>query len=556
MRQLSKRWLYSSVLVVLGVIVTGCPSAVGPPSVPEEQEVEPSEPAMGSYDIIGFWDFENGINSPVGIQSAWELRHVDRHDGIASFDGIYDLSDDEEGERGNVSIAGLDPKAFTLAARFRLPTGVDTSNRPIPILVGGHSHRWLVVEVEQDELTIDLNNHDLRYPTGINVPRAVLTELVVSVDVKSGELTVALGAEPPATIDLPANFDWNFSVDPLEGTFLSLLCVQDYSNGNAFVGDLDWVFVASGVLTPGEVKYLTEGGVSASAFQEAATRDLFFASERERLESGALTHSYRAFADVFTNVEGLRGTVNTSLTSSSYISVNGEYRNYQPVSSSVSTVSNGVLYHGTSSGLVTLNDPEADVWRVGSYRVHATGSAGDSVSIVVRSDGPGGDIVGQDSHVFDGAFDGLLTLQPSMDGVSASTQLHFEWSISSGARVKVNVVSESNTTFLTMGSGVLEPVDLDDDPDSGWSFSWERVSERDLVADVDFPRVPQRVYLALEGAFGDTTFSLEDEDGVSIGALTPGVVHDLNVDWAPTRLVIHQPDGSASAVTEYVLLWE
>ena len=79
-------------------------------------------------------------------------------------------------------------------------------------------------------------------------------EIVINIDIDDLNVDVYIDNNPKEALSLPAGFAWNFlTVSP---GYDNKLLLQNYSNGSAFAGQIDWIYTGNGLLTMDNVNYL------------------------------------------------------------------------------------------------------------------------------------------------------------------------------------------------------------------------------------------------------------------------------------------------------------
>ena len=153
---------------------------------------------------------------------------------------------DPSAEKADVQTTLLDRDKFTLG--FKANPSAHTK----PIIVGGRSYRWLHVAVNNTG-TLDLifNNWATTLTTSQPVNVGQWHEIVINIDIDDLNVDVYIDNNPKEALSLPAGFAWNFST----GVDNKLL-LQNYSNGSAFAGQIDWIYSGNGLLTMDNVNYL------------------------------------------------------------------------------------------------------------------------------------------------------------------------------------------------------------------------------------------------------------------------------------------------------------
>ena len=206
-----------------------------------DNDITGDPPSTGSWTDVGFWDFLYTDTNAVSGGSSWNFQNIDYccTTNIV-LDGIYGT------EKADVQTTLLDRDKFTLG--FKANPSAHTK----PIIVGGRSYRWLHVAVNNTG-TLDLifNNWATTLTTSQPVNVGQWHEIVINIDIDDLNVDVYIDNNPKEALSLPAGFAWNFST----GVDNKLL-LQNYSNGSAFAGQIDWIYAGNGLLTMDNVNYL------------------------------------------------------------------------------------------------------------------------------------------------------------------------------------------------------------------------------------------------------------------------------------------------------------
>jgi hypothetical protein len=209
-----------------------------------DNDINGDPPLAESWTDVGFWDFLNTGTNAVSGGSSWIFENIDYccTTNIV-LDGIYGT------EKADVQTTLLDRDKFTLG--FKANPSAHTK----PIIVGGRSYRWLHVAVNNTG-TLDLifNNGTTKLTTSQPVNVGQWHEIVINIDIDDLNVDVYIDNNPKESLSLPAGFAWNFlTVSP---GYDNKLLLQNYSNGSAFAGQIDWIYAGNGLLTMDNVNYL------------------------------------------------------------------------------------------------------------------------------------------------------------------------------------------------------------------------------------------------------------------------------------------------------------
>ena len=206
-----------------------------------DNDITGDPPSAGSWTDVGFWDFLYTDTNAVSGGSSWNFQNIDYccTTNIV-LDGIYWT------EKADVQTTLLDRDKFTLGIK------ANPSAHTKPIIVGGSSYRWLHVAVNNTG-TLDLifNNWATTLTTSQPVNVGQWHEIVINIEIDDLNVDVYIDNNPKEALSLPAGFAWNFST----GVDNKLL-LQNYSNGSAFAGQIDWIYAGNGLLTMDNVNYL------------------------------------------------------------------------------------------------------------------------------------------------------------------------------------------------------------------------------------------------------------------------------------------------------------
>ena len=123
------------------------------------------------------------------------------------------------------------------------------------MIVGGRSYRWLHVAVNNTgTLDVIFNNWATTLTTSQPVNVGQWHEIVINIEIDDLNVDVYIDNNPKESLSLPVGFAWNFlTVSP---GYDNKLLLQNYSNGSAFAGQIDWIYAGNGLLTMDNVNYL------------------------------------------------------------------------------------------------------------------------------------------------------------------------------------------------------------------------------------------------------------------------------------------------------------
>ncbi|WP_157962243.1 PKD domain-containing protein [Winogradskyella aurantiaca] len=206
------------------------------------------------YDL---WLFEgNGFNEN-SYHNDWNTSRIEFSDSTLISDGIYENSGDFEAERAIVRTQGLSFETHSLAIKFK-PNFDWHANSPRsqPILVGGRSYRWLRINLNKSNKIQLSFNGNVRFSIpnkGLEINNLTIKPdsfnlLYLSWDIPNHKVSIAVNDEEPTIIDIPSDFYF-----PREWRSAKNLTIQDYSSGQAFKGEVDFVFSANKCMNPSEI---------------------------------------------------------------------------------------------------------------------------------------------------------------------------------------------------------------------------------------------------------------------------------------------------------------
>ena len=205
---------------------------------PVTQGLQITDDTMGSFTYDGTWGFGAGTGSAVGSGAGWTVSgNVTLGSGGLTFGGTYPTDD------ATVPLSGgsttFTNSLFTLGVQFVLG---DTSVVH-PIIAAGTGYRWLIIQTDSTgALTVELNNHSVSLPTGMFLGAGSTYTMVAEFDLGAHTITLQVNASV-VTLTIPSGFSWNYP------PYDELLTANDYSQGHAFKGTWNWVFVANGFLS-------------------------------------------------------------------------------------------------------------------------------------------------------------------------------------------------------------------------------------------------------------------------------------------------------------------
>src|ERR1051326_3829965 len=104
-----------------------------------------------------------------------------------------------------------------------------------PILVGGTSFRWIIIDLTSSrELNVSLNNHSLTYGTGQIIQPGTWYNVTASLDVNAGILRLFLNGQNVLTQTLPKGFTQEVITSGTQTD--KHITLENYSNRTASKG--------------------------------------------------------------------------------------------------------------------------------------------------------------------------------------------------------------------------------------------------------------------------------------------------------------------------------
>jgi len=183
-----------------------------------------------------------------------QIKNAEQKDGVLVLSGDYE-NRSPPGYRAVFSTPDLNYNHFTAAIRLRPERLNDV------LLVGGTSYRWLSVRwTSTSSLTFHLNNQRFsEVIRGVRVLENQWVTLAVSCDLDARQAVVYLDGKKEATIQLPDDLKLDVIGSRSEQSD-KVWAVTNYSNGNAFKGQVDELVIYGRVLSDAEIKALRLGG--------------------------------------------------------------------------------------------------------------------------------------------------------------------------------------------------------------------------------------------------------------------------------------------------------
>jgi serine/threonine protein kinase len=203
---------------------------------------------LSEQNVIARFTFDGTTPEP-GAQ----IKNAEQKDGVLELSGDYE-NRNPPGYRAVFSTPDLNYNHFTAAIRLR-PERVNDV-----LLVGGTSYRWLSVRwTSTSNLTFHLNNQRFsEVIRGVRVLENKWLTLAVSCDLDARQAVVYLDGKKEATIQLPDDLKLDVVGTNSEQSD-KVWAVTNYSNGNAFKGQVDELVIFGRVLSDAEIKALRLG---------------------------------------------------------------------------------------------------------------------------------------------------------------------------------------------------------------------------------------------------------------------------------------------------------
>jgi serine/threonine protein kinase len=220
---------------------------VGVPGSASPGSMNAATPA--DLNVIARFTFNDTTPEP-GAQ----IKNAEQRDGLLELSGDYE-NRNPPGYRAVFSTPDLNYNHFTAAVRLRPERLNDV------LLVGGTSYRWLSIRrTSTSSLTFYLNNQRFsEIIRGVRVLDNQWITLAVSCDLATRQAVVYLDGKKEATIQLPDDLKLEVIGSRAEQSD-KVWTVTNYSNGNAFKGQVDELVIFGRVLSDAEIKALRLGG--------------------------------------------------------------------------------------------------------------------------------------------------------------------------------------------------------------------------------------------------------------------------------------------------------
>jgi serine/threonine protein kinase len=204
---------------------------------------------LSEQNVIARFTFDGTTPEP-GAQ----IKNAEQKDGVLELSGDYEKRN-PPGYRAVFSTPDLNYNHFTAAIRLRPERLNDV------LLVGGTGYRWLSVRwTSTSSLTFSLNNQRFsEVIRGVRVLENQWVTLAVSCDLDARQAVVYLDGKKEAAIQLPDDLKLDVVGTNSEQSD-KVWAVTNYSNGNAFKGQVDELVIFGRVLSDAEIKALRLGG--------------------------------------------------------------------------------------------------------------------------------------------------------------------------------------------------------------------------------------------------------------------------------------------------------
>ncbi len=181
-----------------------------------------------------YYPFEGTPDDASGGGFTFVSRNVSYQNGALLVNGLYDFDFPVTGYKAQTpNIPPLNYGDLTVSADFN--ADADFAHRPI--LVGGSSYRWFIVDVGADhELIVSLNNHNLTFGTGWFLQPGRWYNVAFSLDANARALRLFLDGVLVLDQALPVGFQQDVVTANVQDKLVTL---EDYSTARAYKGLLD-----------------------------------------------------------------------------------------------------------------------------------------------------------------------------------------------------------------------------------------------------------------------------------------------------------------------------
>lgn len=184
------------------------------------------------------WGFNSNGESLSKNKASWNTRNINYTDSTLVSNGIYENSGRFKSEKAIVYDNFNDFNSHSILIRFKIsPTS--KSKKYIPILVRGKYYRNIKIFCIDNEIKISVNgnfnftipNQDIEIKK-MNLIKNRFNTLYLAWDINKHVFKVSINNQKEQKIKIPSDFTWN----KMENCWT----IQDFSNGSAFSGELDY----------------------------------------------------------------------------------------------------------------------------------------------------------------------------------------------------------------------------------------------------------------------------------------------------------------------------
>ena len=214
-------------------------------TLPEKQFVD-IEQFQNITDIdYNFWGFNNDGSNRFKEKESLITRNIEYNNSNLVSDGIYEYSGRFTSENVVVSDGFNNVNSRSIAVKFKIDfKSLNKKDYYVPILIKGKSYRCFKIMVIDDVVKLSFNgnfsftipNKDLILEKVIIKPEE-FNEVFVSYDLDKHLVYMALNDGKPQIIEIPKDFIWQKCYDRWT--------IQDFSNGKAFPGFIDYIFISN-----------------------------------------------------------------------------------------------------------------------------------------------------------------------------------------------------------------------------------------------------------------------------------------------------------------------
>ena len=203
-----------------------------------------------------FWSFNGNGKNSIKDKSSWITKRIKFSKNTLISEGIYENSGRFISETAFVNDYSNNFNKGSLAIKFKFKKGYPKRNDFLPIIVRGKYYRCIrIIATSKNNIKISFNgdtmfsipNKDINI-NKLKFNKEVFNTLYLSWDITKSLIYIAINNNTPQTIKIPKDFKWE--------KYGNEWTIQDYSNGTAFKGELDYFFSSNDYINRATMKNL------------------------------------------------------------------------------------------------------------------------------------------------------------------------------------------------------------------------------------------------------------------------------------------------------------